>query len=137
VNIDKIVIKKFLEKSNRRSRMGGDRSKSGFENPSNSPRGVSNNREEPPSPEENAEAIPRTIYLNSKASERNLDKLRDKMRVNQFSHLNFNAFYGSRKGRQYFKGAGLTGNMMNSTGGIITRSGSKNKKGSIEPPKQR
>jgi hypothetical protein len=45
----------------------------------------------------NAENIPRTIYING-SEERRLDQVRDRMRRNQFTHQEFNAFYGSKRG---------------------------------------
>jgi hypothetical protein len=105
-NVDKVVIKNFLRKNSRKqggSVQGRSLSPTVSKRQSQSPLpddpGSQEDLNKLLEPEVNAESIPRTIYLTSKTSERTLDKLRDKMRANQFDHTHFNAFYGSKMGR--------------------------------------
>lgn len=43
------------------------------------------------------------MYLNSSFETRNLGRLRDKIRKNQFEHLAFNPFFITKDGKRYFK----------------------------------
>ena len=54
--------------------------------------------------EEDIQSVPRSVYLNSAFAYRNLGKLRDKLRVNQFAHKEFNPFITSKDGKRYYKG---------------------------------
>ncbi|TNV85164.1 hypothetical protein FGO68_gene6828 [Halteria grandinella] len=138
-NVDKVVIKNFLVKQKKSSRNEQRSQKTRSESPTNQrteESSVDDRIEEETlnkllEPEVNAEAIPRTIYLTSKTSERTLDKLRDKMRANQFNHLNFNAFYGSKIGRQYYKGVIIPG-YAKKGGNVVSRGGSNNSKSALK-----
>jgi hypothetical protein len=53
--------------------------------------------------EEEIQSIPRSVYLNSSFESRNLGKIRDKLRRNQYEHLAFNPFFITKDGKRYFK----------------------------------
>ena len=53
--------------------------------------------------DEDIQTIPRSVYLNSSFDTRNLGKLRDKIRRNQYEHLVFNPFFVTKDGKRYYK----------------------------------
>lgn len=121
-NIEKVVIRNFLDKAKKSKRAANNKSVAQRGDEEGHEEGVEGEEGELfVEPEENLEAIPRTIYLNNQTSEKTLDEIRDKMRVNQFSHLNFNPFYGSKIGRQYYKGVLING--IGPSGNVISRGG--------------
>ena len=89
-NIELVMKEKFLERAHKQF--------------NESPSPPENEQDEYIAETINVEGVPRTIYLNSKMSQRQLGKIRDQIRVNQFSHKDFNAFFGSKLGKFYYKG---------------------------------
>lgn len=54
--------------------------------------------------EEDIQAIPRSVYLNSSFEHQNLGKMRDMLRKNAFYHPSYKASVQSKLGKKYYRG---------------------------------